>query len=76
MPDALRGRVTSLNQVFVNGGGPLGSFRAGAMAAALGPELAVLTGGVTVLLIVAFVATCIPSVRRYTLSKDAPALAH
>ncbi|MPZ49281.1 MAG: MFS transporter [Dehalococcoidia bacterium] len=72
VPDELRGRVTSLNQVFVNGGGPLGSFRAGGMAALFGPELAVLSGGVIVLMIVAFVATCVPSVRRYTLESDRP----
>jgi MFS family permease len=77
VPDELRGRVTSLNQVFVNGGGPLGSFRAGAMGAWLGPELAVLTGGVTVLAVVFFVATCVPMVRRYTIEpSSAPAVAH
>jgi MFS family permease len=71
VPDALRGRVTSLNQVFVNGGGPLGSFRAGAMGAWLGPELAVLSGGVMVLAIVVFVAAFVPIVRRYTIEPSA-----
>jgi MFS family permease len=77
VPDELRGRVTSLNQVFVNGGGPLGSFRAGAMGALLGPELAVLSGGVIVLGVVVFIATCVPMVRRYTIEGAAiPAGAH
>jgi hypothetical protein len=69
IPDQLRGRVTSVNMVFTNGGGPLGSFRAGAMAAWIGPEAAVLAGGVTVLAIVAVVGAAVPLVRRYEIEK-------
>jgi MFS family permease len=67
IPDELRGRVTSFNAVFANGGGPLGSFRAGAMSEWLGPELAVMTGGVMVLGIVGVVAASVPFIRRYTI---------
>jgi MFS family permease len=73
IPDELRGRVTSLNQVFVNGGGPLGNFRAGAMAEWLGPEMAVLTGGATVLAIVVVVALFVPMVRNFRI-EDAMAV--
>ena len=73
VPDDLRGRVTSLNQLFVNGGGPLGNFRAGAMAELVGPEMAVLTGGVTVLAIVILVALFVPMVRNYQI-EDAMAV--
>jgi MFS family permease len=76
VPDDLRGRVTSLNQVFVNGGGPLGNFRAGAMAAWLGPEMAVLTGGVTVLAFVIFVALFVPMVRNYRIESAAVPAGH
>ncbi len=71
IPDRLRGRVTSVNQVFTTGGGPLGNFRAGAMAAWLGPEIAVLAGGVSVLAIVFLIGLGVPMVRRYTLELDA-----
>ena len=66
-PDHLRGRVTSLNMVFTNGGGPLGQFRAGGMAEWLGPQIAVLSGGVAVLGVVGLFAVWIPMVRRYVL---------
>jgi MFS family permease len=77
IPDEIRGRVTSVNSVFTQGGGPLGNFRGGAMAQWLGPELAVLTGGVAVLGVVAFMATSVPIVRRYVISESAePVAAH
>lgn len=47
-PDALRGRVNAVNSVSVNATNELGDFRAGLMAAAIGPVGAVAVGaGVT-----------------------------
>jgi MFS family permease len=44
-PDAMRGRVSAVNSVFIGGSNQLGEFRAGAMGAWLGPTAAVTLGG-------------------------------
>ena len=44
-PDALRGRVSAANSIFIASSNQLGDFRAGAAAAALGPVNAALIGG-------------------------------
>jgi MFS family permease len=50
-PDAMRGRVSAVNSVFIGGSNQLGEFRAGAMAAWLGPVGSVVLGGVGTLLV-------------------------
>lgn len=45
-PDELRGRVNAVNQVFIGASNEVGAFRAGAMAAVIGPVAAVFIGGV------------------------------
>jgi MFS family permease len=45
-PDAVRGRVNAVNQVFVGASNEVGEFRAGAMAAFIGTVPAVVVGGV------------------------------
>ena len=45
-PDALRGRVSAANALFIGTSNQLGELRAGIAAAALGPVLAVALGGV------------------------------
>jgi MFS family permease len=44
-PDSLRGRMTSVNMIFFMGGPQLGELEAGALAALLGAQLSVITGG-------------------------------
>lgn len=44
-PDELRGRVNSVNSLFIATSNDLGDFRAGSVAALIGPVAAVLTGG-------------------------------
>jgi hypothetical protein len=44
-PDALRGRVNAVNQVFIGASNEVGGFRAGASAALIGPVAAVFVGG-------------------------------
>jgi MFS family permease len=53
-PDALRGRVSSANSMFIGTSNQLGEFRAGAVAAMFGAVPAVIFGG---LLTVAFAST-------------------
>lgn len=50
-PDAMRGRVSAVNAVFINTSNELGEFRAGAMAAWIGAVPAALVGGVAALVI-------------------------
>jgi MFS family permease len=71
IPDHLRGRVTSVNAIFINGGPSLGSVRAGATGQWLGPEIAVLSGGLAVLAVVALMGTAVPMVRRYVIEPAA-----
>jgi MFS family permease len=63
-PDELRGRVTSVNSIFTNGGPQLGQFRAGAVAELVGAEWSTLGGALALMLVVAGVAT-VQSVRNY-----------
>lgn len=44
-PDELRGRVSAVNMVFIGASNELGEFRAGSMAAWIGPVAAVVIGG-------------------------------
>jgi hypothetical protein len=48
-PDAMRGRVSAVNSVFIGASNQLGEFESGATAAAFGPIGSVLLGGVGVL---------------------------
>jgi MFS family permease len=69
-PDALRGRMTSVNQVFFMGGPQLGELEAGVVASlfastALGVTVSIVSGGVATLLAVAAVAAATPIVRDY-----------
>ena len=45
-PDHLRGRMTSVNQIFFQGGPQLGEIEAGAVAQVLGAPFAIITGGI------------------------------
>ena len=49
-PDDLRGRMSSINSIFTNSGPQLGQFQLGALAALIGAEFAVMTGGVAIIL--------------------------
>ncbi len=52
-PDAMRGRVSAVNSLFVQASNQLGEFRAGVMASWLGAIPAVLLGGIGALVVVA-----------------------
>ena len=63
-PDQLRGRVASVNFLFVGFSNELGAFESGAVAALFGPVFAVVSGGVGTLLVVLSVALKWPVVLR------------
>jgi MFS family permease len=74
-PDHLRGRMTSVNQIFFMGGPQLGEFEAGAVAQFFGPVAAVVSGGIGCILGVAWVVRRWPALLRYDGSEPAPAAA-
>jgi MFS family permease len=63
-PDELRGRVNSVNQVFIGASNELGAFRAGTMAAAIGAVPAVIFGAAGTLAVAAIWALRFPQLRR------------
>jgi MFS family permease len=70
-PDALRGRMTSVNMIFFMGGPQLGELEAGLVAslfatAALGVRVSVVSGGIATVILAFVVAFAAPMVRRYT----------
>jgi MFS family permease len=64
-PDYLRGRMTSINQMFFLGGPQLGEVEAGLVAQLLGAPAAVITGGIGCLLAVGWIARRWPQLRSY-----------
>ncbi len=64
-PDSMRGRMTSINQIFFLGGPQLGELEAGLAAQLLGAPLAVISGGVGCLVAVGWVVRRWPMLRRY-----------
>lgn len=71
--EELRGRLTAMNGLFVIGGPNLGQVRAGAVAALVSPQFAVITGGIACVLsaiAVAFWAPELPRYERSTVAKD------
>ena len=75
-PDALRGRLSAVNNVFIGASNQLGGFESGALAAAVGPVLAVALGGIGSALAVIGIAWAWPELRRLgrltALETDAP----
>jgi MFS family permease len=63
-PNAIRGRVNSVNQVFISGANELGDFRAGVSAGLLGTVPAVMIGGVGTITIALLWAWLFPSLRK------------
>ena len=62
-PDAMRGRVSAVNSIFIGASNQLGEFESGATAALLGPEGAVVLGGVGTLAVVALWMRWFPPLR-------------
>ena len=62
-PDEMRGRVGAVNLVFIGASNELGEFESGVTAAWLGPELAVLAGGIGTCIVVVLWALLFPALR-------------
>lgn len=64
-PDAMRGRVSAVNQVFIGSSNELGGMESGLTAEWWGPVRAVVAGGVGTILTVALVARLSPELRKF-----------
>ncbi len=69
-PDEFRGRVASVNSIFVGSSNELGAFESGATAKLMGTVPAVVFGGVMTILTVVFTAIKFPKFRKLDLTKD------
>src|SRR5207244_2534480 len=64
-PDALRGRVSAVNMIFIGASNQLGAAESGFVAALTTPTFSVVSGGLGCLLVLAIVALKLPELRRY-----------
>jgi MFS family permease len=63
-PDAMRGRVSAVNSVFIGASNELGEFESGALAAAIGTVPTVVVGGIGTLLVAGIWSLIFPDLRR------------
>ncbi|MFM1803460.1 MAG: hypothetical protein RL136_339 [Planctomycetota bacterium] len=63
-PDDLRGRTTAVNTVFIESSNEIGAFESGLVAKLFSPVVSVVSGGIGTILVVAFVASAFPELRR------------
>lgn len=71
-PDELRGRVSSVNMLFIGASNQLGAVESGFVAALTNATFAVVTGGAGCLAVVAAVAARMPELRRYRVDPAMP----
>ncbi|PQJ81008.1 MFS transporter [Polaribacter porphyrae] len=69
-PDDMRGRVSSVNSMFVGSSNELGAFESGLAAKLVGPVAAVVFGGTMTILTVATTAIVSPTIRNLDLTED------
>ena len=64
-PDAMRGRVSAVNGVFVSASNELGGFESGLVAHWFGPIVSVVSGGIGTIIVVLTAAWSSPELRKY-----------
>jgi predicted MFS family arabinose efflux permease len=64
-PDAMRGRMISINMMFFMGGPQLGELEAGLVAQAIGPAASVVSGGILCLVAAGWIAARTPELAAY-----------
>jgi len=69
-PDSMRGRVASVNSIFVGSSNELGAFESGLTAKLMGVVTAVVFGGTMTLVTVGITAFTLPSFRKLDLQAD------
>jgi MFS family permease len=71
-PDEMRGRISSVNSIFIGVSNELGSFESGFAAALFGPVIAVVAGGIGTILVVLAITRVFPEMGKLK-SLDVPA---
>jgi MFS family permease len=71
-PEALRGRVASVNWVFIGASNELGAFESGVAARLFGTVPSVIGGGILTLAVVGATALLVPTLRTFDLDHAAP----
>jgi predicted MFS family arabinose efflux permease len=71
-PDHIRGRMTSINQIFFQGGPQLGEVRAGLVASAWGVPFAIISGGIWTILAALLILAKWPVLRQYDTHEIGP----
>ncbi|MCH2170590.1 MFS transporter [Myxococcota bacterium] len=69
-PDALRGRVSSVNMIFIGASNHLGAVEAGFVAALSSATVAVVSGGLGCLTVLGIVAAKLPELGRYRTDRN------
>jgi predicted MFS family arabinose efflux permease len=64
-PDYIRGRMTSVNQIFFQGGPQLGEVEAGVVGQLFGAPIAVISGGIGCIVAMIWIARRWPQIRKY-----------
>lgn len=64
-PDHMRGRVSAVSSVFVGASNELGGLESGLVAQGFGPVIAVVSGGIGTLIVVAVTALISPKIRAF-----------
>jgi MFS family permease len=72
-PDELRGRVSSVNMVFIGASNQLGAVESGFVAALTNATFSVVSGGIGCLIVLAIVVATLPKLRRYRIEFNEPA---
>lgn len=64
-PDAMRGRVGAVENVFIGASNELGAFESGGVAALIGTQASVVLGGAATLAVIALWSVLFPELRRF-----------
>jgi MFS family permease len=64
-PDSMRGRVSSVNNLFIGTSNELGGFESGVVSNYFGPVFSVVSGGIATIVVVAAVAGIWPEIPRF-----------
>ena len=71
-PDEMRGRVSSVNNLFIGTSNELGGFESGTVSYLFGPLFSVVSGGIATIVVVAAVAWYWPEITRFGKLVQAP----
>ena len=74
-PDYIRGRMTSINQIFFMGGPQLGEVEAGVVAQLFSTPVAIITGGIGCLVALAWIVRRWPQLRTFNGDEASPSTA-